>query len=244
MSRSAVANGREGGTTALAEPVVVRLQNVAKRYGAGAEILHDVSLALEPGGFYFLTGASGAGKTSLLSIVCLVEPPSRGALRLFGTDAAGLDRAGRAALRRRIGIVFQDCRLIEDLSVADNIALPLRIAGAPEQEIRDRVAALMRWFGLERQIEARPGALSGGDRQRIAVARAIVSVPDLLVADEPTGPLDDESADLLIRVFERLNTLGKTVLIATHDSRLASRFEHPRFHLERGSLQRVEAVAA
>ncbi len=220
---------------------MVRLEHIAKRYGTGAEILHDISVALEPGGFYFLTGASGAGKSTLLKIICLAEPPTHGMLRLFDTDTGKLDRTGRAALRRRIGIVFQDFRLIDDLSVAENVALPLRIAGPAQQEIREHVAALLGWLGLEEHIDATPSDLSGSERQRVAMARAIVSRPDLLVADEPTGHVDDEIALLLVRVFERMNSLGTTVLVATHDSGFASRFEHPRFHLEQGMLRTVEA---
>jgi cell division transport system ATP-binding protein len=226
---------------AAAELAVVRLEHIAKRYGAGAEILHDISVALEPGGFYFLTGASGAGKSTLLKIICLAEPPTQGVLRLFDTDAGKLDRTGRAALRRRIGIVFQDIRLIDDLSVAENVALPLRIAGPAQQEIREHVVALLGWLGLEEYIDSSPTGLSGSERQRVAMARAIVSRPDLLVADEPTGHVDDEIALLLVRVLERMNSLGTTVLVATHDRGFASRFEHPRFHLEQGMLRTVEA---
>src|SRR5260370_1186772 len=160
----------------------------------GAEILQDISVALEPGGFYFLTGASGAGKSTLLKIICLAEPPTHGMLRLFDTDTGKLDRTGRAALRRRIGIVFQDFRLIDDLSVAENVALPLRIAGPAQQEIREHVAALLGWLGLEEHIDATTSDLSRSERQRVAIARAIVSRPDLLVADEPTGHVDDEIA--------------------------------------------------
>ena len=222
---------------------MVRLENIAKRYGTGAEILHDISLALEPGGFYFLTGSSGAGKTTLLRIIHLAERPSQGVVTLFGTDTSSLDRAGRAALRRRIGVVFQDFRLLDDLGVGDNISLPLRIAGIPEPEISERLAALLSWFGLENHVDARPTALSANDKQRVAMARAVVSRPDLLIADEPAGHVDDEIALLLIRVFERLSELGTTVLIATRDSGFISQFEHPRFHLDQGVLQSIETAA-
>jgi cell division transport system ATP-binding protein len=215
---------------------VVSLEHVGKRYDTGAPILADVSLDLERGGFYFLTGASGAGKTTLLRIIHLAEEPSRGRVRLLGTYAATLDRGARAALRRRIGVVFQDLRLIDELSAGDNVALPLRIAGAPERQIRDNVAELLAWVGLSSRSDAPAATLSGGQRQRIAIARAIVHRPALLIADEPTGNVDDDVALLLVRVFERINRLGTTVLIATHDIAFAHQFEHQRLHLDHGML--------
>jgi len=219
--------------------VVVRLENIGKRYGSGAEVLHDVTLTLDPGGFYFLTGVSGAGKTTLLKLIYLGERPSRGIVTLFDTDTATADRATQTALRRRIGIVFQDFRLIEHLSVRDNVALPLRIAGAPEREIRENVPELLGWLGLGDKADLRPNTLSGGEQQRVAIARAIVRRPDLLLADEPTGNVDDEIAMLLVRVFERINRLGTTVMIATHDVAFARQFEHERFHLEQGVVTPV-----
>ncbi len=221
---------------------MVRLEHIGKRYGDSAQILSDVSLTLQRGGFYFLTGASGAGKTTLLKIIYLAERPSSGRLRLFDADVASLDRAAKAALRRRIGIVFQDFRLIDEFTARDNVALPLRIAGAPERQIRDNVSELLAWVGLGNRGEARAATLSGGERQRVAIARAIVGRPDLLIADEPTGNVDDDVALLLVRVFERINRLGTTVLIATHDIAFARQFEHQRFHLDQGRL--VEAAAA
>jgi cell division transport system ATP-binding protein len=215
---------------------LVRLENIGKRYDGRAELLHDISLALEPGDFRFLTGASGAGKTTLLNIVSLAERPSRGTLRLFDGDPLTLDRAARAALRRRIGMVFQDFRLIDELSVHDNVALPLRIAGTEEQKVRRYVAELLGWLAIEDRIAARPPVLSAGEKQRVAIGRAIVHRPELLLADEPTGHVDDETALLLVRVFEQLNALGTTVMIATHDTAFARRFDHPRVHLEQGML--------
>ncbi len=222
---------------------MVSLEHVGKQYDTGAPILSDVSLTLEAGGFYFLTGASGAGKTTLLRIIHLAELPSRGRLLLFGGVTAGLDAPARAALRRRIGVVFQDLRLIDELSAGDNVALPLRIAGAPERQIRDNVAELLAWVGLSNRSEAPAGTLSGGQRQRIAIARAIVHRPELLIADEPTGNVDDDVALLLVRVFERINRLGTTVLIATHDIAFAHQFEHRRFHLDHGALSDVSAAS-
>jgi cell division transport system ATP-binding protein len=223
---------------------VVTLEHVGKRYGAGAPILTEVSLQLEPGGFYFLTGASGVGKTTLLKLIYLAEHPSRGGLRLFGTDAAALDRAGLAALRRRIGIVFQDFRLLDDLTAAENVALPLRIDGVPERQIRANVPELLAWVGLANRADAVAATLSGGERQRIAIARAVVRRPELLIADEPTGNVDDDVAMLLVRVFERINRLGTTVLIATHDIAFARQFEHRHFHLDRGMLSVVGEPSA
>jgi cell division transport system ATP-binding protein len=206
--------------------------------------LSDISLNLEPGAFYFLTGPSGAGKTALLNIVALTERPSHGRLTLFGTDTAALDRTARAVLRRRIGIVFQDTWLIDQLSARDNVALPLRIAGAAERGIRDNAAELLAWIGLEDRADARAGALSGGERQLVAIARAIVTRPELLIADEPTGHGGGETALLLVRVCERINRLGTTVLIASDDMELAGRFAHQRFHLDRGALVDWDATAA
>jgi cell division transport system ATP-binding protein len=228
----------------VSESAVVRLENIGKRYGTDADILHDVSLTLDAGGFYFLTGVSGAGKTTLLKIIYLAEPPTRGAINLFDTDVAAADRATRNALHRRIGIVFQDFRLVEHLTVRDNVALPLRIAGAPEREIRENVPELLGWMGLEGRLDYRPAQLSGGEQQRVAIARAIVRRPDLLIADEPTGNIDDEIAMLLVRVFERINKLGTTVLIATHDVAFARQFAHRRYHLDRGVLSVPDEIGA
>jgi cell division transport system ATP-binding protein len=223
---------------------VVRLEQIGKRYGPGAAVLTDVSLTLEEGGFYFLTGASGAGKTTLLRVIALAEPPSRGRLTLFDADAAALDRAARAALRRRIGMVFQEGWLIPELSAVDNVALPLRIAGIPEREVAGNVAELLAWVGLEGRAGVRTASLSGGERRRAAIARAIVGRPELLIADEPTGNGGDEIALLLVRVFERINRLGTTVLIATDDTQFAQQFEHRHFHLDRGMLRDGGAALA
>jgi cell division transport system ATP-binding protein len=219
-----------------AEIAVVRLEHIGKRYDTGVETLSDVSLTLEPGSFHFLTGASGAGKTTLLKIIALAERPSRGTVTLFGADSAALDRTARAALRRRIGMVFQDVWLIDELSARDNVALPLRIAGVAEHRVRDNVAELLAWVGLADRADSRARAMSGGERQLVAIARAIVGRPELLIADEPTGKGGDETALLLVRLFERITRLGTTVLIASDDAEFAGRFAHQRFHLDRGML--------
>lgn len=221
---------------------MVSLDHIGKRYAAGGQVLSDISLTLEAGGFYFLTGPTGAGKTTLLRLIYLAERPSEGRLQLFEKEPATLDRAEVAALRRRIGVVFQDLRLIDELSVGDNVALPLRIAGADERSVAENVPALLSWVGLAERADAPAATLSGGERQRAAIARAIVHSPELLIADEPAGNVDDEAAVLLVRVFERLNRLGTTVLIATHDTAFADQFDHRRFHLDRGMLSAGDAV--
>jgi len=223
---------------------VVKLEHVGKRYDDGAQIISDVSLTLEAGAFCFLTGASGSGKTTLLRLITLAERPTHGTLTLFGTDTAALDRKAQAAVRRRIGIVFQDLWLIDALSAGDNVALPLRIAGAPEHAVRDNVAELFAWVGLAGRADALAATLSGGERQRVAIARAIVHRPELLIADEPTGNGGDEIALLLVRIFEQINRLGTTVLIATADIAFARRFEHRRVHLDHGMLLDAGAAAA
>jgi cell division transport system ATP-binding protein len=223
---------------------LVRLEGVEKRGAGGAQIISDVSLTLEAGGFYFLTGVSGSGKTTLLRLITLIERPTSGRLTLFGADTAALDRNAQAALRRRIGVVFQDLWLIDALSAGDNVALPLRIAGAPEHEVRDNVAELLAWVGLSGRADQRTATLSAGERHRVAIARAIVGRPELLIADEPTGDGGDEIALLLVRTFEQINRLGTTVLIATDDTAFARQFEHQRFHLAHGMLIDAGATAA
>jgi cell division transport system ATP-binding protein len=222
----------------------VRLERIGKRYGAGAPVLSDVSLSLDAGGFCVLTGAAGAGKTSLLKIISLADRPSSGRLRLFGSDAGGLDRAARAALRRRIGIVFQDTRVVEDWSVAENVALPLRIAGAAQRDIARNVPELLTWLGLEKRTDTPASTLSDSERRLVAIARAIVGRPELLIADEPTGNLDRHTALLLARLFESMNRLGTTVLIATRDIDFADRLGERTLHLENGSLSAGPSSAA
>ena len=216
--------------------VVVTLEHIGKRYGAGLPVLTDVSLTLEPGAFHFLTGASGAGKTTLLKIITLAERPSNGRLTLFGAASATLDRDAQAALRRRIGIVFQDAWLIEELSARDNVALPLRIAGRPEGQIRADVGEMLRWVGLAKQTGARPAELAGGEQQRVAIARAVVGRPSLLLADEPTGNLDDAQAEKLMQLFKELNRLGTTVVVATHNDPLVGRHPARSLRLSHGRL--------
>ncbi len=221
---------------------MVRFENVGMRYGTGPEVLRDIILRLEAGSFHFLTGPSGAGKTSLLRLISLAERPSRGLVSLFGQDLSRVTRAALAPLRRRIGIVFQDFRLIPHLSAFDNVALPLRVAGVAEAKLRDNVREMLEWVGLADKLDAKPPTLSGGQQQRVAIARAVVAHPKLLVADEPTGNVDDAMAQRLMRLFEELNKLGTTLIIATHNAALARQFGRPVLHLENGELGAAAAA--
>jgi cell division transport system ATP-binding protein len=204
---------------------VVEFDNVGLRYGTGGETLADLSFTLFPGSFYFLTGASGAGKTSLLKLLYLAHRPSRGAIRMFGQDAVTMPRERLPGFRRRIGVVFQDFRLVQHLSTFDNIALPLRIAGIQEKDLRGPVTEMLSWIGLSERSHARPATLSGGEQQRVAIARAVIGRPEVLVADEPTGNVDPEMARRLLQLFAALNKLGTTVVVATHDIHLLQEIE-------------------
>jgi cell division transport system ATP-binding protein len=215
---------------------MIRFENVGMRYGPGPEVLRDVTFQLEPGSFSFLTGPSGAGKSTLLKLMFLAEPPSRGLITLFGTDLATARRSVLPALRRRIGVVFQDFRLLSHLSAFDNVALPLRLSGRKAQDYSRDVEELLNWVGLGDRMNARPPTLSGGEQQRVAIARAVVGQPDLLLADEPTGNVDPEIAQRLIRLFGELNRLGTTVLIATHDRSLIERARAREMRLVDGRL--------
>jgi cell division transport system ATP-binding protein len=199
---------------------IVQFDNVGLRYGTDREVLTDLSFTLFPGSFYFLTGASGAGKTSLLRLLYLAQRPSRGAIRMFGTDAITLPRERLPGLRRRLGVVFQDFRLVQHLSAFDNVALPLRVAGVAQKDLEKPVADMLEWVGLADRIHSRPATLSGGEQQRVAIARAVIGRPEMLVADEPTGNVDPDMALKLLRLFEALNRLGTTVVVATHDVHL------------------------
>jgi cell division transport system ATP-binding protein len=226
---------------AEAEPVL-RFAGVGLRYGRGEEVLRDVSFALPAGSFHFLTGASGAGKSSLLKLIYRAERPSRGLVTLFGQDLAVLPRRQLPLLRRRIGVVFQDFHLIDHLSAFDNAALPLRVAGKPPKAWRDDVAELLAWVGLGSKLHAMPPTLSGGEKQRLAIARAVMGQPDILLADEPAGNVDPEMALRILRLFVELNRQGTTVLIASHDQDLVARSGVPQLHLDQGRLARVEAA--
>ncbi|HWW65557.1 MAG TPA: cell division ATP-binding protein FtsE [Sphingomonadaceae bacterium] len=221
---------------------IVQFENVGLRYGTGAETLSDISFTLAQGAFYLLTGASGAGKTSLLRLLYLAQRPSRGLIRLFGEDVVTLPRERMPGFRRRIGVVFQDFRLIPYLSAFDNVALPLRVAGMDEREIETPVNEMLAWVGLTSRAEARPATLSGGEQQRVAIARAVIGRPDILIADEPTGNVDPDMAQRLLYLFDALNRLGTTIVVATHDRDLSlARAETLR--LEGGRLVDPDAEA-
>ena len=216
---------------------IVQFENVGLRYGTQAETLSDVSFTLASGAFYFLTGASGAGKTSLLKLLYLAQRPSRGIIRLFGEDIVILPRGRLPGFRRRIGVVFQDFRLVPHLSAAENVALPLRVAGTPADEIDQPVREMLAWVGLTERAEAKPETLSGGEQQRVAIARAVINRPEVLVADEPTGNVDPDMAERLLHLFASLNKLGTTVVVATHDFHLLGRIPDAQMmRLDRGRL--------
>jgi cell division transport system ATP-binding protein len=215
---------------------MIRFDNVGMRYASGPEVLRDMSFALDPGSFTFLTGPSGAGKTTLLKLLYLAEPPSRGLVTLFDRDLATTRRNDFPALRRRIGVVFQDFRLLDHLSAFENVAMPLRLAGRRERDYAADVEELLNWVGLGDRLRARPPTLSGGEQQRVAIARAVVGKPDLLIADEPTGNVDPDMGQRLIRLFGELNRFGTTVLIATHDRSLLEKTRARELRLVDGRL--------
>ncbi len=216
---------------------VVRFEHVGLRYGLGPEVLQDVGFTLPAGSFNFLVGESGAGKSSLLKLCYLALKPSRGLISLFGSDIAITPRRELPPLRRKIGVVFQEFRLLDHMSTFDNVALPLRVAGTKEADVEKHVIELLSWVGLKDHLRARPPTLSGGQQQRVSIARAVIARPKLLLADEPTGNVDDAMAIRLMHLFEELNRLGTTVVIATHNMSLVERLGHGVLHIENGKVR-------
>jgi cell division transport system ATP-binding protein len=217
---------------------MIRCNNVSLEYIAGKPVLRHVNLHLEAGSFTFVSGASGAGKSSLLSMLALSLKPTSGKLSLFGTDVTDLPREELPDMRRKIGTVFQDFQLLNHLSVAENVALPLKIMGEPREVIREKVKELIGWIGLEGFADVRPPLLSGGQKQRVAIARAVINKPLLILADEPTGNLDHELSMKLMYLFRSLNKVGTTIVFATHDASLMEAFEYPTIYLRDGQLSR------
>lgn len=224
-------------------PVVV-LGNVGMRYGTGEEVLHDVDMTLTAGSFHYLTGRSGAGKSSLLRLLTLSHRPSRGLISIFGQDTGMLTADEMPAIRRQIGVVFQDFGLLDHLTTFQNVALPLRVARKYDKDQIDRhVRELLTWVGLGKKLDASPATLSGGEKQRAAIARAVIARPKLLLADEPTGNVDAQMGEKLMRLIMEMNRLGTTVLLATHDRTLPLQFPKPVLHLSRGTLEPIANIA-
>ncbi len=220
---------------------IIELQNVSVGYD-GEDVLKNVSLSLQTGDFTFVTGKSGAGKTTLLSMLYLIKKPYKGVLNVFGNNINFSNRDALALMRQKIGVVFQDFRLLEHLSIYDNIALPLRVRGMNEKEIYKRVVELLRWIEMHKSIYKICSTLSGGEKQRVAIARAVINRPDILFADEPTGSVDSEIADKLMRLFIELNRVGTTVVIATHNEQLTSTYNYQRIDLSGGTAKLYPAL--
>ena len=216
---------------------MIKFENVGLRYGVGPEVLSDISFTLESGSFHFLCGASGAGKSSLLSLLYLGQKSTRGVVSMFGHHVGQISRQQRALLRQQIGVVFQDFRLVPHISIFDNVALPLRVMGQSEQSIQKNVDELLDWVGLSEVKSRLPHTLSGGQQQRVAIARAVITKPKLILADEPTGNLDDAIGLRLMNLFDQLNKMGTTIVLASHNTRLMEKFtQHQRLFLDKGHL--------
>ena len=221
---------------------IIDLQNVSVGYERSGDVLQNVYFSLLPGSFTFITGKSGAGKTTLLNMLYLVKKPNKGILKVFGNNINFSNRDTLAELRQKIGVVFQNFRLLEHLSVFDNTALPLRVRGMGEKEIYKRVTELLQWVELHKSIYKVCSSLSGGEKQRVAIARAVINRPEILFADEPTGSVDSEIAGKLMRLFVELNKVGTTVVLATHNEQLTSSYNYPRITLADGSAKLYPAL--
>jgi cell division transport system ATP-binding protein len=221
---------------------MIRFQEVSKRYPTGFEALNRLSLELERGEMAFLTGHSGAGKSTLLKLIAAIERPSRGQIFIDGRNITSISRRQTPSLRRKVGLVFQNYQLLHDRTVFDNVALPLVIAGVAQQEIGKRTRAALHKVGLLKREKALPIMLSGGEQQRVSIARAVVNRPPILLADEPTGNLDPDLSAEIMRLFEQFHQVGVTVLIASHDLDLISRFNKRIIRLQNGRLIGSEAV--
>ena len=216
---------------------MISFENVGLRYGIGREVLSDLSFQVAPNSFQFLTGPSGAGKTSLLRLMLLSLSPTRGLVKVFGKEAASIRPEQMPIIRRKIGVVFQDFRLLDHLTTYENVALPLQVRGKMEQDYRQDVRDLLDWVGLGDRMHVHPPVLSGGEKQRAAIARALIDQPDVLLADEPTGNVDPPLARRILRLFIELHRSGTSVVIATHDLSLMDQYDARRLVLNSGRLQ-------
>lgn len=217
----------------MEEKTAISFANVAAKYECSPEILTDVSFNISNGGFYFLSGASGAGKTTLLRLIYQLHKPSRGQIKLFGQTTNDLSRDEINKIRQKMAIVFQEYSLLSHLNVFDNVALPLRVRNIPEEKIKKLVAKVLEWVGLGKYSDSNPRELSGGQQQRISVARAIITQPSILLADEPTGNLDDENASRLMELFIQMNKMfGTTIILATHSKKLMETYKYPIIRVE------------
>lgn len=215
---------------------LVTFENVGLRYGMGPEVLKDMTFSIAPRSFQYLTGPSGAGKTTLLRLILMSLKPTRGLVNLFDKDVTRMTSDTLSGLRRRMGVVFQDFRLLDHLTVYENVALPLRVIGKDESSYRSEVVELLRWVGLGDRMHVLPPILSGGEKQRAAIARALITRPELLLADEPTGNVDPTLGRKLLRLFIELQSLGTAVVIATHDLPLMDQYDARRLVIADGRL--------
>ena len=215
---------------------IAKLESVSLKYEDGPKILDSINLEIREGSFHFLAGASGSGKTSLLSMLYLAILPSEGIVKLFDYNILEEKRIKLAKIRHKIGVVFQDFRLLDHLSVFDNVALPLRILKSSEEEIEDDVRDLLSWVGLDKLSYSYPPMLSGGQKQMVAICRSIITKPKLLIADEPTGSIDEEIASRLMQLFIELNKIGTTIIIATHNDRLVKKYDFPQFYIKNKNI--------
>ncbi len=217
--------------------MLVRFENVGLRYGLGAEILRDLTFDIKPKSFQFLSGPSGSGKTTLLRMMLATLKPTRGLVHLFGRDVGQMGKDEQTQVRRKVGVVLQDFRLLDHLTTYENVALPLRVQGRDESGYRAEVIDLLRWVGLGEQMNVPPAILSGGEKQRAAIARALIVRPELLLADEPTGNVDPVLAKRLVRLFIELNKIGTAIVMATHDWALMDQIPERRLILSEGRLK-------
>ena len=222
----------------MSHDLIVEFENVGLAYGGAPETLSDINLQLRQGEFRFLTGPSGAGKTTLLKMIYLAHRPTRGRFTLFGEDAINASRDALPALRRRLGVVFQEFRLLDHLTAFENVALPMKVAGINQNQYREDVSELLNWVGLGHRMDAKPPTLSGGEQQRVALARALVSKPDLILADEPTGNVDPAMSERIMKLFIELNKLGAAVVVATHNLHLVQSLGKPVLRISDGRVSR------